>query len=153
MTVVIGLAMIELAAPARSQETPGKQAYVPGLGEFMSAIQLRHAKLWFAGQANNWELADYELDEMKEVLEDAAKFNPNYKKLPIAAMIKANMETPLADLAKAIGAKDSSRFAKAFDVLTEACNTCHAGTQRGFIRMQRPTAPPVSNQVFAPARK
>src|SRR5258708_2386494 len=33
--------------------------YKPGMGEFMSNIQLHHAKLWFAGKYKNWPLAEY----------------------------------------------------------------------------------------------
>jgi hypothetical protein len=29
---------------------PAKESHAPGLGEFMTATQLRHAKLWFAGK-------------------------------------------------------------------------------------------------------
>jgi len=36
-------------------------SYKPGLGEFMSNIQVHHAKLWFAGINQNWELADFEI--------------------------------------------------------------------------------------------
>jgi hypothetical protein len=36
----------------------------PGLGEIMSANQMRHVKLWFAGEAGNWPLASYEVDEL-----------------------------------------------------------------------------------------
>ena len=35
--------------------------YTPGLGELMSLQQMRHAKLWFAGQEKNWPLADLRL--------------------------------------------------------------------------------------------
>ncbi|MGE5413642.1 MAG: hypothetical protein ACM3NW_05660, partial [Syntrophomonadaceae bacterium] len=38
----------------------------PGLGELMTFNQMRHAKLWFAGEAGNWKLARYELDELGE---------------------------------------------------------------------------------------
>jgi hypothetical protein len=34
-------------------------AYVPGLGEIMTLQQMRHVKLWFAGEAGNWDLATY----------------------------------------------------------------------------------------------
>ena len=43
--------------------------YKPGLGEFMSGIQVHHAKLWFAGSAGNWKLADFEIGEITEALE------------------------------------------------------------------------------------
>jgi hypothetical protein len=36
-------------------------------------------------------------------------------------------------------------------VLTAACNACHTAAAHAFIKIKRPTAPPVSNQVFAPA--
>ncbi len=60
-----------VASPAQtvpavpSQELP--KIYVPGLGEFMGRIQVDHAKLWLAGEARNWELAEYQLTELKEV--------------------------------------------------------------------------------------
>jgi len=53
--------LIALAATAgcgKSQET----GYVPGLGELMAGQQVRHAKLWFAGENENWRLAAYEVD-------------------------------------------------------------------------------------------
>jgi hypothetical protein len=55
------------ALPAMADEhAHAAPPYVPGLGELMSANQMRHAKLWFAGEAGNWPLAAYDLDELKE---------------------------------------------------------------------------------------
>jgi len=70
------IAAFVLMAPVVVGAQPAKEPYAPGLGEFMAATQLRHAKLWFAGQAKNWDLAGYEVDEIKEGLEDAAKQFP-----------------------------------------------------------------------------
>ena len=33
--------------------------FTPGLGEIMTLTQMRHVKLWFAGDAANWPLAKY----------------------------------------------------------------------------------------------
>jgi hypothetical protein len=41
------------------------------------------AKLWFAGEAGNWPLAAYELDELLERFDDAAKFHPTHKDAPL----------------------------------------------------------------------
>jgi hypothetical protein len=60
----IALVASVLFAAAQAAEEP----YAPGLGEFMTATQLRHAKLWFAGKENNWDLAAYEIDEIAEGL-------------------------------------------------------------------------------------
>ena len=130
-----------------AEDTP-KATYAPGLGEFMTFTQLRHAKLWFAGEAKNWDLAGYEIDELKEGLEDAAKFYPTHDGIPVGEMIKANVTGPLDQLAKAVTEKSASKFNQAFDDLTAACNICHAGANKAFIKIRRPTQPPVSNQEF-----
>jgi len=48
--------------------------YKPGFGEFMSSIQVHHSKLWFAGQNDNWKLADFEVNEIKETVEAIEKY-------------------------------------------------------------------------------
>src|ERR1700746_3268474 len=77
---------------------PAKKPYEPGLGEFMTATQLRHAKLWFAGKNNNWALAAYEIDEIKEGLEDVEKQFPTHDGIPVADMIKAKIDPAVADI-------------------------------------------------------
>jgi hypothetical protein len=128
--------------------TTTNNAYTPGLGEIMGAIQLRHAKLWFAGQAKNWELAAYELDEIKEAFDDVAKYYSDFKGKPIAKMIEPITNQPVASLQKAIDAKDTAQFIQAFDNLSNACISCHQATEHGFIVIQRPSLPPLTNQRF-----
>src|SRR5664279_1668764 len=50
-----------------------KDTYKPGFGEFMSGIQAHHAKLWFAGQNQNWKLANFEIHEIMEAIDDIKK--------------------------------------------------------------------------------
>lgn len=44
-------------------------AYKPGFGDFMSSVQAHHSKLWFAGNAQNWNLASFEIHELMEAIE------------------------------------------------------------------------------------
>jgi hypothetical protein len=60
---------------------PAEPQYKPGLGEIMTLTQMRHMKLWFAGQNANWPSASYELDELNEGLSDAGTFHPHIKTL------------------------------------------------------------------------
>src|SRR5262245_27457626 len=138
-----------LALPACSRE-PAAPAYTPGLGEIMTLTQMRHAKLWFAGQAGNWPLASYELDELHEGLDDAATFHPTHKDspVPIPQVIEKIMTSPLNELDKAVKAHDGAAFSAAFDALTEACNACHRATNFGFNVVTRPAANTYSNQAF-----
>jgi len=131
---------------------PTRETYEPGLGEFMTATQVRHAKLWFAGKQNNWDLAAYEIDEIKEGLEEAARLHPSFDGVPVAEMIKSIIDPRIAELEKAVRAKSIAKFILAFDELTSGCNSCHAGANKPFIRIQRPTDVPLTNQNFAPEK-
>ena len=121
----------------------------------MGLQQMRHVKLWFAGEAGNWDLASYELDELEEGFDDAVKFHPTHKDSPVAIqdVIPQLTPTPIADLRKAVAAKDQTAFRQAFDELTAACNGCHDATKFGFNRVQRPATNPYPNQVFEPPRR
>jgi hypothetical protein len=152
MKRIVATAIVLAASVLLAAAQPAKDSYAPGLGEFMTATQLRHAKLWFAGKENNWDLAAYEIDEITEGLEDAEKHFPTHDGVPVADMIKANIDPAIEQLKKAVGAKSRTKFVVAFDNLTNACNACHAGADKPFIRIQRPTSSPLSNQNFAPGK-
>jgi hypothetical protein len=128
-------------------------AYVPGLGEIMSLQQMRHAKLWLAGRASNWDLAAYEVDELGEGFDDVVTLHPTHKDAPLAPKdgVPRFVTTPLADLRAAIARRDGPAFERAYDELTTACNACHRATNFGFNRVQRPAGNPYPNQAFAPA--
>lgn len=76
---------------------PASEPYVVGFGEIMGLTQMRHAKLWFAGQAQNWPLAPYELDELNEGFADAMKFHPQHKSvpMPLAHMFPQFIDAPI----------------------------------------------------------
>jgi hypothetical protein len=96
------------------------------------------------------DLAAYEIDGVKEGLEDAARLHPTFDGVPVAEMIK--IDPRIEELERAVRAKSSAKFTVAFDKLTSGCNNCHAGANEPFIRIQRPTEPPLTNQNFAPEK-
>ena len=132
-------------------QTP--QPYAPGLVEYMMTVQSHHAKLWLAANARNWDLADYQAEELKELLEDIAKRVPDYKGVPVGKMIEAVTMPHISDVETAIKKRDGAQFTVAFDKLTAACNACHEAANRSFIVVQRPATSPFPNQLFAPRRK
>lgn len=133
-------------------ESAAAKAYSPGVADIMIATQVRHAKLWLAGDARNWPLADYQIDELKEGLEDIVKYFPVYKDMPVGQMIEATVMAPIAEVEAAVKARDRTKFIGAFDKLTAACNTCHESSNRPFIVVQRPTGSAFPNQSFAPKK-
>ena len=150
------IATMLLAMPnASAQENATQQAatppaasepYEPGLGEIMAHQQMRHIKLWFAGRARNWPLADYEIDELKD------GFDAVNRRLGGDTVEKA-VGAGIAALEKAVAAKDRAAFANAFDELTAGCNGCHRLLDHGFIVIERPSLLPYSDQSFASRKR
>jgi len=134
ITAAIALAVSVMFAAAQ----PAKERYEPGLGEFMTAT--------------HWDLAAYEIDEIKEGLEDARRLHPTLDGIPVAEMMKTVIDPRVAELEKAVSAKSNDRFTVAFDELTSGCNACHAAANKPFIRIQRPIEPPLTNQNFTPVK-
>jgi hypothetical protein len=144
------LAIVGSMSVALAQQPDGPIVGSNGqrLADLMEGAQSRHTKLWFAGQARNWDLAAYETRQIKARLEEAAAL---YPRLPVSDL--STMIGPLDTMANAVKAKEGARFAAAFDEMTRACNACHQANNRGFIAIKRPTAPAFSNQVFEPGKK
>jgi hypothetical protein len=141
-----------IAAGAALAQDAAKQGGAPagepgfvGLGEIMALQQMRHIKLWFAGRAGNWPLADYEIGELNEGFEDV-------NKLLGGDTVDKAVGAPMQALQKIIDDKNNAAFPAAFDQLTAGCNSCHHTLDHGFIAIQRPTLLPYSNQNFAPQK-
>jgi hypothetical protein len=120
-------------------------AYKPGLGEFMSGIQVHHSKLWFAGTAGNWKLADFEVGEIKESLDDIEKYCTDRPEVASLPMIRP----PLDSISAAVGAGNAAGFRNAFVLLTNTCNNCHRATKHEFNVIKIPDTPPFTNQSFS----
>jgi hypothetical protein len=147
MVTVYALTPLAMAQTNMDAAAPGEQ-YVPQLGDIMNAVQTRHIKLWFAGKALNWDLAAYELRQLRAGLLQAAVMYPG---IPVTNV--TTMSNPLQSVADAIAGKDVRRFNKAVGELTEGCNGCHQSTARGFIAIRTPAEQPFSDQWFAPPGK
>jgi len=123
-------------------------AYKPGLGEFMSSIQVHHAKLWFAGTNANWQLADFEIHEIMEAVDDIQQYNIERPESKEIKVIVPGIDSVL----QSIKIKDAASFKNSFILLTNTCNNCHKAVQYDFNQVKIPDEPPFSNQVFTPAK-
>ena len=124
-------------------------AYKPGFGEFMSTIQVHHAKLWFAGVNENWALADFEIHEIMEAVNAVKKYQPERDESKSVPMI----EPALDSVSAAIQKKNLLQFKNSFVLLTNTCNNCHKAVNFSFNEVKIPDSPPFSNQVFEKKKK
>jgi len=118
--------------------------YKPGFGEFMSSIQVHHAKLWFAGKNQNWELADFEMHEISETLDAIQQYQTEREESKKVGMLKPSLDA----VKDAIEKKDPTLFNSSYLLLTSSCNNCHKAVNFGFNVVKVPDTPPFSNQAF-----
>lgn len=136
------LPTVPAGAQEASTQSAASEPPPPKIGEIMAQQQMRHIKLWFAGRAGNWPLADYEIDQLKDGFDDVdAQLGGDTVQKAVGAQISA--------LEKVVEGKDRAGFADAFDKLTAGCNSCHRALDHAFIVIRRPTSLPYSDQSFA----
>jgi hypothetical protein len=116
----------------------------------MTTIQLHIGKLWFAAQASNWDLAEYELDELKETMEAAKGLNSekNGVGVKVSGVLDSVIHTQVAQGAESMKRKTPVEFQKSYDATLSACNEYHTEAGNKFIHIVGPVAPPVTNQTW-----
>lgn len=115
----------------------------------MTQLSYRHGKLWFAGQAQNWELAAYELDEIKEGLDDISHYHPSHHEVrAIPEQIGRHMAVPIEQTTQAIQSKNTDAFSAGYETITAGCNSCHQANGFGFNVIVTPQTNIYSNQQF-----
>jgi hypothetical protein len=119
-------------------------AYKPGFGEFMSGIQVHHAKLWFAGQNKNWKLADFEIHEIMETIADIQQYETERKESQMIGMVDPAIDS----VSYAIKQKNAALFNSSYTLLTNTCNNCHHAANFEFNVVKIPESQSFSNQDF-----
>ncbi len=117
----------------------------PGLGTVMLEYSNRLARMWYAVNAANWDMAKYQHDEMLEIQEVGETTRPGR-----ATDLKNFEDNYLKPLDDAILAKDKTKFTDAFNKAVDGCNACHkTATGTGwksyqFVHIQTPKTDPAS---------
>jgi hypothetical protein len=138
--------IVKLQYQVDSLKSQISETYKPGFGEFMTYIQAHHAKLWFAGQNENWQLADFETHEIMETVENIKKYETNRTEAKLIGWI-----SPMLDSVNmSIQQKNLIFFRKSFSSLTNTCNLCHKAAKFGFNVVKIPESQIFSNQDFKP---
>ncbi len=114
MRFAVLIVAVLLAIPVANAQD-ASEPYEPSIGDIMAQQQVRHLKLWFAGRAGNWPLADYEIGKLKDGFEDVNK------QIGGDTVEKA-VGGPIAALEKAIEGKDR-------DLIHACVRSAHRGMQ------------------------
>ena len=133
---------------------PAAAAEPPELGAQMLELQIRHARLWQAGQARNWVLTQFQLAELRESFAGIVETNGEHAALQpqkLSEVMPAMVDPALEQMQAAVDAHDGEKFDAAYDALGASCNACHAAAGHGFLVIQRPKTPLLDNLRAEPA--
>lgn len=126
--------------------------YLPSISDMMiGTIQPRHERIWRAGQAGDWDFAAYEVGNLRGAFARLGRAHPMEQNTPFPDMIEAVTKQPFEDLKGAIDRRDDTDFGKAYDELSDACNSCHQALNHGTIMIGRPAGASQSDLIFGKA--
>jgi hypothetical protein len=109
----------------------------PGLARIMPEIGTRAWKLYYAAKAENWVLANFQLNEIRGLMNTCIVTRPQYEN-----DLKAYMGDFMARLKAAIDNKDFATFDTEFQAAIVEANRYHDVWNHGFIVWKLPDTPP-----------
>ena len=137
--LAICLAASRSVAAGPEATSPHAIEYLPSISDLMIAtIQPRHERLWQAEQDGNWQLAAYELGNLRGAFDRLGRAHPSDHDISFPDMITSVTAQPFKELNSAIQSKDGTGFAKAYADLTAACNSCHQALGRSVVEVRIP---------------
>jgi hypothetical protein len=154
------IALAQNTAPAPSEgAAPAPRAggglvildFKPAMDDLMTMlVQPRHIKLYYAGQAKNWTLAAFELNELRGALARIGRTIPTYRNIGVDTAVASIFADKVKAVDAAIKVADPSQFTAAYVGMTQACNDCHLGMEHPFLKIIVPDAMNYPDQDFRP---
>lgn len=147
-TLFVSIILIACITGCRSEPLPVES---PSTLLLMAHMERFSEKMFFAAEADNWELADIYAHELEEIAEDLIDGGYVAHDIPLADFAVAFV--PAVDaVADAIDARDYERFLQSYSALTATCNACHTAVGYGAVRIIVPESSdhPYPGQQFTP---
>lgn len=149
--------------PASNEEIAALRAEVQVLKDkatsasvAMADVSFHWANLWFAGERENWPLANYYYSEARNHVRWLIRINPMPKGpdgglVDLQGIFEAIDTSTFAEVKAAIDGQDRTRFAAAYRAALESCYSCHKAVGRPYLRPQIPETVPQTIVNMDPA--
>jgi hypothetical protein len=118
----------------------------PGLARLMPEIGARMWKCFYAVQAKNWPMAEWQLSEMAKLLRLCTVTRPKY-----GTDLRAFIQEDIEPMRNALQARDTLRFRAAFFDAIDAANDYHRRWKKPWIVWKLPSMPPPDLDLTAHA--
>lgn len=129
---------------------------VPDQAHAMKDVAYHFDSLWFAGQHENWPLAEFYWGETRSHLRWATRIipvrkDPQGREVRVADMLVGIEASALEPLHAAIKEGNPAKFATAYQQMMTGCYSCHVAAGKPFLRLQIPKQPVEPMIQFDPA--
>lgn len=143
-------------AAALAAELEVIKGKLPDQAHAMQDVGYHFSNLWFAGDKEHWDLAQFYWNETRSHLRWAVRIIPIRKdnagkEIKLADILQAVENTPLKQLEDAIKAKEKPAFQQAYRATLEGCYACHKASDKPYLRPQVPQTPETPIINFDPA--
>ncbi|MFU8803328.1 MAG: hypothetical protein ACNA8W_05925 [Bradymonadaceae bacterium] len=120
--------------PLDAEKFAAIEEQLQGFSRTMREVGYRYNELYWAGEDENWEYAEYQLEHIAEAIEQGIIRRPGR-----AANSRPFLDEDIPALEEAIERESAELFEERFQRLTMACNTCHGLEDVAFIPVRTPT--------------
>jgi hypothetical protein len=143
------------AVPSVESDLQQLKDKAPDQAHAMTSVAYHFNNLWFAGEAQNWPLAQFYWNETRSHLRWAVRVIPVRKdnagvEIKLADILQAMENTPLEQLQKSIERKNYTDFVAAYKFSLETCYACHKAADKPYLRPQIPEHPAEPTINFDP---
>ncbi len=106
---------------------------IPGAADIMIVVGERYQNLYWAAKQGKWEFAEYQAEELKDLIEKLQITRPKRAKTA-----QEFLDAVFPDIIQASGSGDWKRFSSSFERMRERCMQCHVKNDHGFIVLEIP---------------
>jgi hypothetical protein len=127
------------------EEVERLKGLVPAQAVAMTVVEYNFSNLWFAAHERNWPLARFFLSETRARLRWALRLSPQRRIssgfLELQPFLDAFEQPHYAALEDSLEDGDIAAFERAYEGALTACASCHAASEKPFLRVKIPSAP------------
>lgn len=106
---------------------------LPNAANIMIEVGARYQNLYWAAKQGKWEFADYQAEELKELIEKLQIVSPKR-----ADTARGFLSVVFPVLPEAVKTRDWKKFEVAFEQMRHECMICHGKNEMGFVQLPVP---------------
>lgn len=142
------IALLLLSSCGNNQEQNAQGKWIKGTGQkkletienqfrgfdmAMVETGYRYQELYWAGQDENWEYANYQIEKIRKAIERGLERRPKRAK-----SAEHFLTVTLTEMQKALEKRDTVVFNNNFQMLTNSCISCHAMEKAPHFTIKKP---------------